>query len=56
MDPTKKKLDPPKKEEKKEKNYIGPTIRIVRESWCLPYVGFFHPDLMLTVHHRCLSP
>ena len=22
-------------------NCIGPTIRIVRESWCLPYAGFF---------------
>ena len=21
---------------------IGPTIRIGRESWCLPYAGFFH--------------
>ena len=23
------------------KNCIGPTIRIGRESWCLPYAGFF---------------
>ena len=22
-------------------NCIGPTIRIGRESWCLPYAGFF---------------
>ena len=22
--------------------YIGPIIRIGRESWCLPYAGFFH--------------
>ena len=21
---------------------IGPTIRIDRESWCLPYAGFFY--------------
>ena len=21
---------------------IGPTIRIGRESWCLPYAGFLH--------------
>ena len=24
---------------------IGPTIRIGRESWCLPYAGFFVYDL-----------
>ena len=22
-------------------NCIRPTIRIIRESWCLPYAGFF---------------
>ena len=53
MDRPKKFLDPPKKEKKKkEKNHatflkknnnnncIGPTIRIGRESWCLPDAGF----------------
>ena len=25
---------------------IGPTIRIGRESWCLPYAGFFCIDFM----------
>ena len=24
---------------------IGPTIRIGRESWCLPYAGFFSAEL-----------
>ena len=28
------------------KNCIGPTIRIGRDSWCLPYAGFFLCDLL----------
>ena len=28
---------------------IGPTIRIGRESWCLPYAGFLVCNLMSTV-------
>ena len=28
---------------------IGPTSRIGRESWCLPYAGFFLADCTLTI-------
>ena len=34
---------------------IGPIIRIGRESWCLPYAGFFilysqHQDILIVNH------
>ena len=29
-------------------NCIGPTIRIGRESWCLPYAGFLARGLVLS--------
>ena len=41
------------------KYFFGPTIRIGRESWCLPYAGFFlgglaGANVILTVHTlRC---
>ena len=30
---------------------IGPTIRIGRESWCLPYAGFFLILFIFNCHH-----
>ena len=40
-----KQITPPLKEEEKImqplQNCIGPAIRIGRESWCLPYAGYF---------------
>ena len=41
-------LDPPLGKKKYHANSsicIGPTIRIGRESWCLPYAGFFKKPL-----------
>ena len=35
---------------------IGPTIRIGRESWCLPYTGFFHQWFDVTCVVFQLSP
>ena len=29
---------------------IGPTIRLGRESWCLPYAGFFRWQFHITVN------
>ena len=49
-------MQPLKKEIKKIlqllKNCIGPTIRIGRESWCLPYAGFFHTIIGFDTHIR----
>ena len=33
---------------------IGPTIRIGRESWCLPYAGFFFKDLFTISYYKLL--
>ena len=35
---------------------IGPTIRIGRESWCLPYAGFLYSLLRLGLVVRLLFP
>ena len=32
---------------------IGPTIRIGRESWCLPYAGFFFAQVANYLVGRC---
>ena len=36
-------------------NCIGPTIRIGRESWCLPYGGFFMKELVFLINSNSLK-
>ena len=58
-DLSKKKKKEKKRRKKKEKKRkitqplqicIGPSIRIGRESWCLPYAGFFFNWFILCLH------
>ena len=35
---------------------IGPTIRIGRESWCLPYAGFLNKNLKTFNFFQPLNP
>ena len=37
------------------KKYIGATIRIGREIWCLLYAGFFIIDTIVLINHYFLS-